>query len=189
MVSALVAVVVALIVVLILLAVWAVAVHHEKFDVGPGLPLAPPTTEPSADGMFGFDGAHRQDRSVYKALSRLYSTADVEPLITGQQYAYADYVRNVYGERTSYGDERGLVEYSSSGQPGDVGVDVGPMGIYEYGGRVGNYDDGMPATWNLPETPLRWYAPKMRDHYGVEGATPYTEGLYNLSEPDHDPLM
>jgi hypothetical protein len=134
-----------------------------------------------------------EDQSVYAALSRPYSTADVDPLIAGQLYGYSDGVRNVYAQRSSNGG--GLAEYSSSGGPGDVGVDVGPYGLdeygerSEYGGKEVGYDDGIPAQWAMPSTPIRWYAPKQRDHYGPEGPTVYAEGAYTLSEPDHDPLM
>jgi hypothetical protein len=128
-------------------------------------------------------------RSVYAALNRLYSTADVDPIITGQLYEHADFVRNVYAQRTSHGDVWGLTEYSTSGAPGDVGVDVGPYGLDEYGGREVGFDDGIPAEWAFPSTPVRWYGPKQRDYYGIEGPTVYSEGLYTLSEPDHDPLV
>ena len=128
-------------------------------------------------------------RSVYAATSRLYSTADVDPLVTGQMYAHADGIRNVYAERTSHGNLYGLAEYSSSGAPGDTGVDVGPYGLEEYGGKETGYDDGIPPEWTLPSTPVRWYAPKQRDHYGQHGATPYSQGSYSLTEGDHDPLL
>jgi hypothetical protein len=137
------------------------------------------------------DQVHYDDaperRSVYSALNRLYSTADVDPLITGQLYDYSDGIRNVYAQRSAHGD--GLAEYSSSGTIGDVGVDVGPFGLDEYGGKESGFDDGIPAQWAFPSTPVRWYAPKQRDYYGPEGPTPYAQGLYTLSEPDHDPLM
>jgi hypothetical protein len=126
---------------------------------------------------------------VYESLSRLYSTADVDPLITGNLYAHNDFVRNVYAERTSHGDVHGLTEYSSSGGPGDVGVDIGPFGMAEYGGREFGFDDGIPEEYGFPSTPVRWYAPEKRDYYGPDGPTPYTEGLYPIQEPDHDPYM
>jgi hypothetical protein len=142
---------------------------------------------PLSDAMAGDDAPER--RSVHAALSRLYSTADVDPLITGQVYTHTDGIRNVYAERTSHGDVHGLTEYSSSGGPGDVGVDVGPFGLAEYGGKEIGFDDGIPAPYTLPSTPIRWYGPKQRDYYGPEGPTVYSEGLYSLTEPDHDPLM
>jgi hypothetical protein len=135
------------------------------------------------------ESAGPERRSVQAALSRLYSTADVDPLLTGQLYAHADNVRNVYAERTSHGDVYGLAEYNSSGGPGDVGVDVGPFGLAEYGGKVTGFDDGIPEAWAFPSTPIRWYRPKQRDFYGPEGPTVYSEGLYPLTEPDHDVLM
>jgi len=127
--------------------------------------------------------------SVYAAASRLYSTADVDPLISGAAHQYSDGVRNVYAERTSHGDLHGLTEYSSAGGPGDVGVDVGPIGLEGYGGEQVGYDDGIPPNWAFPSTPVHWYQPKQRDFYGPEGATVYSEGLYPLSEPDHDALV
>ena len=150
---------------------------------------------PSASEPFQVEARPSSDpdtperRSVYGALSRLYSTADVDPLVTGQLYAYADGIRNVYAQRTSHGDVQGLTEYSSSGAPGDTGVDVGPYGLDEYGGSVVGYDDGIPETWRMESTPVRWYGPRQRDYTGPEGATPYSEGLCPLSEPDHDPLV
>lgn len=164
----------AILIVVVILLVLVVTRRRERF-------LADPS--PSAV----MEGPER--RSVYAALNRLYSTADVDPLITGRLYEFSDGVRNVYAERTSHGDIQGLTEYNSSGGPGDVGVDVGPFGLDEYGGRVAGFDDGIPEAWRLPSTPVRWYAPRQRDYYGPEGPTVYAEGLYTLSEPDHDPLM
>jgi len=144
--------------------------------------------EASPDGAT-FHPDAPQRRSVHAALSRLHSTADVDPLVTGQLYGHADNVRNVYAQRTSHGDVWGLTEYSSSGGAGDVGVDEGPFGLEEYGGRQVGYDDGIPEAWALPSTPTRWYRPAMRDYYGPEGPTVYSEGLFSLTVPDHDPLM
>jgi hypothetical protein len=144
-------------------------------------------TGPSADAMAGDDAPER--RSVHAALSRLYSSADVDPLVTGQLYSFSDGVRPVYAQRTSHGDVYGLTEYSSSGAPGDLGVDVGPWGLDEYGGKIVGFDDGLPEPWGFPSTPVRWYGPKQRDYYGVEGPTVYADGLYSLTEPDHDPQV
>lgn len=143
--------------------------------------------EPSPDSVFMEPAPER--RSVYSALNRLYSTADVDPLITGHLYGYADDVRNVYSERTSHGDVHGLTEYSSAGGVGDVGVDIGPYGLDEYGGKQIGYDDGIPAPWAFPSTPVRWYAPNREDYYGLEGPTPFATALYELRVPDHDPLV
>jgi hypothetical protein len=150
---------------------------------------APPRErlEVSSDALSAPDAPQR--RSVHAALSRMYSTADVDPLVTGQLYGHADDVRNVYAQRTSHGDVWGLVEYSSSGGSGDVGVDEGPFGLAEYGGRQAGFDDGIPEAWALPATPIRWYRPAQRDHYGPEGPTVYSEGLFSLTEPDHDVLV
>jgi hypothetical protein len=143
-----------------------------------------------ARGRLQDPASERPERpDVYESLSRLYSTADVDPMVTGELYRHAGYVRNVYAERTSLGDVHGLTEYSSSGGAGDVGVDIGPYGLAEYGGREIGYDDGIPEEWQIPSTPIRWYGPEQRDYYGPEGATPYSVGLYSIQEPDHDPLM
>jgi hypothetical protein len=129
----------------------------------------------------------RERRSVHDALSRLSSTAHVDPLITGRLYAGRGFMRNIYAQRTAPGTQ-GLAEFSSDGGPGDVGVDVGPIGLAGYG-PLGGFDDGLPEAWRLPSTPVRWYRPIKRDHYGPEGPTLFSEGLYSLWEPDHDPLV
>jgi len=127
-----------------------------------------------------------------------YSSADHDPIITGQLYADRD--RCVYASRTSLNDVYGLQEYSSSGLPGDVGVDVGPIGLavgpsgtssgtLPGTGVVSGADDGIPANWAFPSTPLKWYRPRQRDYYGPAGPTPYSEGVFALTEPDHDPLQ
>jgi hypothetical protein len=115
----------------------------------------------------------------------LYSTTDIDPLITGQ--LFADRPRHEYASRVGrgYGTNYGLSEFSSSGLPGQVGVSVGPLEMADEVGR----DDGIPETWDMPSTPIQFYRPRRRDYFGVEGPTPYTEGLLPLSEPDHDPLM
>lgn len=141
----------------------------------------------SAEGGGGAAAPHSE--GVYQALSALYSTEDVDPLVTGQAYAYRDNSRSIYDQRASLGGVWGMQEFSSSGGPGDVGVDVGPDGLTEYeGGRAG-FDDGIPEAWRFPEDPVRWYKPKQRDYYGPEGATPYAAGLFSLYTPDHDPLI
>jgi hypothetical protein len=128
-------------------------------------------------------------RGVYSELGRLYSSADVDPLMTGQAFAYRDYTRPIYDQRTSHGGIWGMQEFSSSGNPGDVGVDVGPDGLVEYAGSSGGYDDGIPEQWRLPGTPVRWYKPRQRDYYGPEGPTPYADGVFGLTVADHDPLI
>jgi hypothetical protein len=145
-----------------------------------------PNNVPFSDAITG-DGPER--RSVVAALNRLYSTADVDPLISGSRYNWADGVRDVYAERTSHGDIYGLQEYSSSGGPGDVGVTIGPFGLDEYGGLSGSFDDGIPEQWKMPSSPIRWFGPSKRDYVGIEGPTPYSSGLYSLQEGDHDPLV
>lgn len=134
-------------------------------------------------------GVKLANAGVYAALSRLYSTADVDPLITGQAFAYRDDTRDIYDQRSSHGGVWGLQEFSSSGNPGDVGVDVGPDGLAEYEGSEHGYDDGIPEEWRLPSTPIRWYKPRQRDYYGPEGVRPYTAGLFAPFTPDHDPLI
>ncbi len=147
-------------------------------------PGAPEHLEPHPDDVAP-DG---QRRTLFRELSKPYSTADVDPLVTGQLYAWRDDTRNVYGMRTSHGGKYGLHEFSS-GVPGEVGVDQGPWGLDEYGGRMIGYDDGIPEAWRLPSTPIRWYKPRQRDYWGPQGLTPYVVGLYALREPDHEPLM
>ncbi len=129
-----------------------------------------------------------QRRTLFRELSKPYSTADVDPLVTGQLYAWRDDTRNVYGMRTSHGGKYGLHEFST-GVPGEVGVDQGPWGLDEYGGRMIGYDDGIPEAWQLPSTPVRWYRPRQRDYWGPQGLTPYVVGLFALQEGDHEPLM
>jgi len=107
----------------------------------------------------------------------LHMSSDVDPLVTGMRYAGRD--RSVYAERTSHGDEWGLEEYND-GNPGEVGVDIGP-------GR--SYDDGIPATWGFPSTPVQWYSAIGEDYYGSEGPTVHGgQGLEMLSVGDHQPL-
>ena len=148
------------------------------------------------------NASHR--KSVYQTLSSMYSTADVDPMITGQAYTYRDNTRPIYDQRTSHGGVWGLQEFSSSGNPGDVGTDVGPIGMFpgpeagvtvgpdglvEYEGAVGTYSDGIPENWNMPSTPIRWYKPRQRDYVGPEGERPYAAGLFQLRSPDHDPKV
>ena len=120
----------------------------------------------------------------------MYHTDEVDPLMTGRLYAHSDHMRNIYVQRTALDDlGKGLVEFNSSGNPGDVGVDAGPYGMAEYGGQRYGYDDGIPENYGFPSTPLRWYRPNQRDYYGAQGPTPYSTGVYNLTEPDHDPVV
>ena len=116
---------------------------------------------------------------------RLYATEDIDPVIATHSYEHADSIRDIYSQRSS---SWGLSEFSSSGLPGDVGVDAGPFGIAEYGGSRVGMNDGLPSEWILPDTPVRWYKPAQADHYGPDGPVVYSDGLYSLTEPDHDPL-
>ena len=115
--------------------------------------------------------------------ARLFSAADVDPLVTGSLYSTAGHMRTVYLQRAPWG----LAEFSSSGGVGDVGVDVGPYGLAEYGGRVIGADDGIPENWAFPSAPYRWYTPRRQDYYGPTGPTVPSSDMYALSEPDHDP--
>jgi hypothetical protein len=130
------------------------------------------------------------------AENRMYSTSEVDPLITGQLYAGPRAAgtgrRWIYGGRTSHARKWGLREFST-GVPGQAGVDVGLLGMREYSldGRPDVFDDGIPENWRLPSTPINWYVPKDRDYYDVEaqqGAV-YKPHLMSLQEPDHDPLV
>jgi hypothetical protein len=131
----------------------------------------------------------RERRSYRASRATLYSTAEVDPLVTGQLYAHAENMRPVYSQRTTHANTHGLTEFSSSGSPGDVGVDAGPFGMAEYGGATIGGDDGIPEAYAFPSTPIRWYAPQRRDHFGPEGPTAYAHNLFSLTEPDHDPLV
>lgn len=130
------------------------------------------------------------------AQNRMYSTAEVDPMVTGQLYAGPRAAgtgqRFIYGGRTSHGDKWGLHEFST-GVPGQAGVDVGLLGMREYSldGRPDVFDDGIPENWQLPSTPTNWYVPQGRDYYDVEANGPgvYKAGLMSLQEPDHDPLL
>lgn len=115
---------------------------------------------------------------------RPWRTEEVEPLILGGMYSAVRPMRDVYSERMSHDDKQGMVEYSSSGLPGDVGVDVGPN-------EKPSYDDGLPEAWNFPTTPMQTYRSKSVDYYDTSlgQSVPFTEGMYSLIEPDHDPLM
>lgn len=79
--------------------------------------------------------SHSPSRSYFpdnpEPRSTLYSTADVDPIVTGQLYAHRDFTRDIYGGRMGHGDKHGLAEFGA-GVPGEVGVDVGPYGFYEY---------------------------------------------------------
>ena len=121
---------------------------------------------------------------------RLYHTVEVDPLITGQLYAGARAAgpgrRWIYGSRTAYGDKWGLREFST----GQTGVDVG-LRAYSLDGRPEVFDDGIPENWQMPSTPVDWYAPAGRDYYDVEAqqAGVYDKHLLSLQEPDHEVLL
>lgn len=126
----------------------------------------------------------------------MYSTAEVDPLITGQLYSGSRAAgtgrRMLYGGRTSHGKDWGMHEFSS-GVPGEAGVDVGLLGMREYSldGKPDVFDDGIPENWQMPSTPMNWYAPKERDYYDAESQGPavYKPNLMPLGEPDHEPLL
>lgn len=173
---------------------------------------APAPEGPSSNELIGREAwpggrvlAREAEReSVREALNRLYSTADVDPLVTGQLYAHNGEVRHVYAQRTAYPEDDledlaieqascrsayGLSEYNSSWGANTVGVDVGPFGLDEYAGLRSGYDDGIPPNYNLPSTPVRAYKPTQEDYYDPAGLEVYSVGLYALSVPDHDPLV
>jgi len=124
---------------------------------------------------------------------KLYHSDEIDELVTGTLYRKGDRERVVYGSRTSHGDSYGLEEYADGGGGhGDVGYDVGPIGVPPAGSAncAGKpFDDGIPANWNLPSTPMQWYAATGEDYYGSEGPTVYCgEGLEMVSVGDHEPL-
>lgn len=172
---------------------WASANTLFPSDVNPDAMWAPnAATAGIADAEVEAlnSGGNRPHRdSVYESLARMYSTADVDPMITGQAFEYRDNTRSIYDQRSSHGGVWGMQEFSSSGNPGDVGVDVGPDSLSEMEGSVHGYDDGIPEQWRMPSTPIRWYKPRQRDYLGPEGPTPYKDGLFNLFTADHDPLV
>lgn len=115
----------------------------------------------------------------------MYSTAEVDPMVTGTRYRTMP--RFVYAERTAHGDEWGLEEYND-GNDGEVGRDIGPLGGAPPG-RARQFDDGMPANWNFPSTPVKWYKTVGEDYYGGEGPTVFCgDGLEMTSVGDHQPL-
>lgn len=155
-----------------------------------------------------------QKRSVAESLTRLYSSEDVDPLVqayacgsqevvegpliveasgevhpdvTGRLYTDPANARYVYTGRTALG-KQGLSEFGT-GNSGEVGVDVGPYGLYEYAGKTMGYDDGVPAEWTLPESPIRWYTAQGYDNYGPTGPEPFKDGLSAPYVPDHLKLL
>jgi len=187
------ALLVAVIIVLVVLAALAAAGGpREPMKAGP----APPGFLDLAAGYpYGYSLATTDPAQVQ--LNRLYSSAEVDPLVTGQLYAGPRAAgvgrRQIYGGRTSFGRRWGMHEYSA-GVPGQAGVDVGLLGMREYSldpGAPDVFDDGIPAQWKLPSTPVNWYVPQFRDYYDVEAGGPavYAKDLMSLQEPDHEPLM
>ncbi len=163
---------------------------HHKTDWG-GLVTAPERPPPLTP-----DYPHSYTLADGEPSERLYHTVEVDPLITGQLYAGARAAgpghRWIYGSRTAYGGKWGLREFST-GLPGQTGVDVGPLGLREYSpdGRPEVFDDGIPENWQMPSTPVDWYAPAGRDYYDVETQQVgvYDKHLLPLQEPDHDVLL
>ena len=111
----------------------------------------------------------------------MWSTADVDPLVTGALYKHANHTRNVYGARTTHSDKHGLTEFSRSS--GSVGYTVGPYGSAD------RWDDGLPSEWIIPSTQPSWYVSDHDDYYGPDGITTQNLGMYSLTEGDHDPLV
>jgi hypothetical protein len=177
-------------------------VNVQKFDSRrPSLP-ATLATSPIRSQKLPIDAldaskAIPQRKGTNEALNLFYSSADIDPLIVGQGYAHRDNMRDVYAGRTAIngGSEKpssawGLQEFSSSGLPGDVGVDVGPEAIAEYEGSSLGFNDGIPSEWAFPSTPLRWYRPRREDHYGKDGpAVVDPDKLYPTYVPDHEPYV
>lgn len=131
----------------------------------------------------------RPARSGFGARARpLWSSSDIDPIVTGQLYS-AGHPRHVYTQRTAFG----LREFKTDGGPGAVGVDIGPFGLAEYGGRQSARDDGIPENWAFPSTPFRMYEPANEDYYSFDGPKinrdAVAAGVYPLFEPDHQPQM
>jgi hypothetical protein len=170
--------------------------HQEARDAPP--PASCPDPEFSPRLSFGYPYSYALDSPdpADEGENRMYSSAEVDPRVAGQLYAGARAAgtgrRWVYGGRVSFGDRWGMREFST-GVPGQTGVDVGPLGMCEYSldGAPDVFDDGIPAQWRMPSTPVNWYKPRQRDFYSVEdrAGRPYAEHLVSLREPDHEPLF
>lgn len=164
-----------------------------------GMAAAPEGPDPSEQGRAPLTPDYPHSYTLAdggEPSERLYHTVEVDPLITGQLYAGARAAgpgrRWIYGSRTAYGGKWGLREFST-GLPGQTGVDVGPLGLRDcsLGGRPEVFDDGIPENWQMPSTPVDWYAPAGRDYYDGEAqqAGVYDKHLLPLQEPDHDVLL
>lgn len=163
---------------------------------GPSLSFGYPYNYAIAGGGLSDNANPAEVAHHHHHQNRVYSTAEVDPMVTGQLYAGPRAAgtgqRFIYGGRTSHGDKWGLREFSA-GVPGQAGVDVGLLGMREYSldGRPDVFDDGIPENWQLPSTPVNWYVPQGRDYYDVEanGVGVYKPGLMSLQEPDHEVLL
>ncbi|MDE2097449.1 MAG: hypothetical protein KGL39_09410 [Patescibacteria group bacterium] len=157
----------------------------------PFVPLNGPRgdlTEQPIDTLM--EGGQKQPKSIYDSTNLFLTTDDVDPLITGQGYAFRDYTRDVYTGRTAVGGSGGLQEFASDRSPGMVGVDIGPNALSEYEGSALGWNDGIPEAWKFPSTPIRWYKPAREDYYGHDGpAINNSEKLYPLWEQDNSPLI
>lgn len=158
----------------------------------PLLPRDPPAGDLTMDPLdaISIDPNDHQRQSIYDTTNMFYSTADVDPLIAGQAYAFRDNTRDVYTGRTAVGGNWGLQEFSVDNSPGMVGVDVGPNALSEYEGSILGYNDGIPEQWQFPSTPIRWYRPRREDHFGHDGPEIVNKDkLYSLFVADHDPQI
>lgn len=129
-----------------------------------------------------------QKKDVYDTITKLYRSSEVDPLITGQLYAPRDYLRYKYDSRIVMPD---MAEYNSSGTGDAIGVDMGPYGTSEYGGRIIGADDGIPKNWQFPSTPMRQYKAKGFDYYDINDndVKLSTDKVYTYTVPDHDPKI
>jgi len=181
---------------IVLVALWVVRRDHYKSGDRKGQ-FINWGSQGGPELAFGYPYGYSLDTvgPAQMAENRMYSTAEVDPLITGQLYAGTRAAgagrRMLYGGRTAHGDQWGMHEFST-GVPGQAGVDVGLLGMREYSldGRPDVFDDGIPENWQLPSTPVNWYVPQGRDFYDVEaqGAGVYESDLMSLQEPDHEVL-
>jgi len=109
-----------------------------------------------------------------KTPPKLYQSSDIDEIVTGTLYKEGGRLRTVYASRTSHGDSWGLEEYADgNGGPGNVGYDIGPGGAKPATCVRKPFDDGIPANWDMPSTPMQWYTAVGEDHYGSEGPTVY----------------
>jgi len=162
----------------------------DRFAAGGGAARLPAATRAPRGCAPQEIAAEARARPEGNPLPVLYTAEDADPLVMGELYEWARVRGGEYGQRTAHLGLDGLAEQGEAGDGAgaprllpEVGVEAGPLPPPRLG------DDGIPAEWAFPSTPIAWYAAEARDHFGPEGATPHTVGMFSLTEPDHDPLV